>query len=353
MAPSSPDPVVRTVDLMVTTTLSQASTQTPPQPARTISRSVRPPVARAVAATKVYGSGETRVTALDAVTVDIPSGELTAIMGPSGSGKSTLMHCLAGLDSLTSGQVFLDDVELSGLSDRKLTRIRRDRIGFVFQAFNLLPTLTALENLTLPMDLAGRKPDQAWLDEVVGVVGLTDRLGHRPSELSGGQQQRVAVARALAGRPAVIFTILNQRVSAPRLGYAFSVHGLTGNLGWALAPVFLMGFGSAFGHWRHGYLAAAVLYVLSFPVGLPPGVDVPLLGDIVVCAPVVNREAAEQHKAARAHWAHMLVYGTLHLLGHDHERARDAAVMEALEVRILAGLKFPDPYQEHEQAERP
>ena len=205
MAPSSPDPVVRTVDLMVTTTLSQASTQTPPQPARTISRSVRPPVARAVAATKVYGSGETRVTALDAVTVDIPSGELTAIMGPSGSGKSTLMHCLAGLDSLTSGQVFLDDVELSGLSDRKLTRIRRDRIGFVFQAFNLLPTLTALENLTLPMDLAGRKPDQAWVNEVVGVVGLTDRLSHRPSELSGGQQQRVAVARALAGRPAVIF----------------------------------------------------------------------------------------------------------------------------------------------------
>jgi putative ABC transport system ATP-binding protein len=126
-------------------------------------------------------------------------------MGPSGSGKSTLMHCLAGLDTLTSGRVFLDDVELSGLSDRKLTQLRRDRIGFVFQAFNLLPTLTALENITLPMDLAGRRPDQRWLDHVVEVVGLRARLDHRPSELSGGQQQRVAVARALAGRPAVIF----------------------------------------------------------------------------------------------------------------------------------------------------
>jgi len=164
-----------------------------------------PTVARTEAATKAYGAGETKVTALDAVSVAIPAGEFTAIMGPSGSGKSTLMHCLAGLDTLTSGRVFLDDVELSSLSDRKLTKLRRDRIGFVFQAFNLLPTLTALENITLPMDLAGRKPDQAWLDQVVRVVGLGTRLGHRPSELSGGQQQRVAVARALASKPAVIF----------------------------------------------------------------------------------------------------------------------------------------------------
>lgn len=162
-------------------------------------------VARTEAATKVHGAGDTAVTALDSITVEIPRGQFTAIMGPSGSGKSTLMHCLAGLDTLTSGRVFLDEVELSGLSDRKLTRLRRDRIGFVFQAFNLLPTLTASENITLPMDLAGRKPDQAWLDEVIGVVGLGQRLGHRPSELSGGQQQRVAVARALASRPAVIF----------------------------------------------------------------------------------------------------------------------------------------------------
>jgi putative ABC transport system ATP-binding protein len=165
----------------------------------------RTAVARAEVATKVYGSGETEVKALDAVSVAIPAGEFTAIMGPSGSGKSTLMHCLAGLDTLTSGRVFLDDVELSSLSDRKLTQLRRDRIGFVFQAFNLLPTLTAIENITLPMDLAGRKPDQAWVDQVVRVVGLGTRLGHRPSELSGGQQQRVAVARALASRPAVIF----------------------------------------------------------------------------------------------------------------------------------------------------
>jgi putative ABC transport system ATP-binding protein len=158
-----------------------------------------------VGATKVYGSGDARVVALDSVSVEIPAARFTAIMGPSGSGKSTLMHCLAGLDSLTAGQVFLGDVELSGLKDRTLTKVRRDQIGFVFQAFNLLPMLTALENITLPMDLAGRKPDAAWLQRVIRTVGLDDRLAHRPSELSGGQQQRVAVARALASQPAVIF----------------------------------------------------------------------------------------------------------------------------------------------------
>ena len=159
---------------------------------------------RVVGATKVYGSGDTTVRALDHVTVDFSAGEFTAIMGPSGSGKSTLLHCLAGLDSLTSGQVYLGGTELSNLDDKALTLLRRDKIGFVFQAFNLVPTLTALENITLPGLLAGRAVDQAWLDEVVTTVGLRDRLSHRPSELSGGQQQRVAVARALAARPAVI-----------------------------------------------------------------------------------------------------------------------------------------------------
>jgi putative ABC transport system ATP-binding protein len=161
--------------------------------------------ARAVDATKVYGSGETEVRALDGVTVDLPAGRFTAIMGPSGSGKSTLMHCVAGLDTLTSGRVEIDDVDLTTLNDKALTRLRRDRIGFVFQAFNLVPTLTALENIRLPMDLAGRDPDQAWLDSVIDTVGLRDRLTHRPSELSGGQQQRVAVARALASQPSIIF----------------------------------------------------------------------------------------------------------------------------------------------------
>jgi putative ABC transport system ATP-binding protein len=137
--------------------------------------------------------------------VDFPGGHFTAIMGPSGSGKSTLMHCVAGLDSLTSGQVFVGDVELGALKNKELTLLRRERIGFVFQSFNLIPTLTALENITLPIDLAGRDPDQAWLDSVVQTVGLGDRLRHRPSELSGGQQQRVAVARALASRPQIIF----------------------------------------------------------------------------------------------------------------------------------------------------
>ena len=168
---------------------------------------IAPPsvAAAAVNATKVYGQGDTVVRALDDVTIDIPSGRFTAIMGPSGSGKSTLMHCLAGLDSLTSGEVFVAGVPLGSLSEKELTRLRRDRIGFVFQAFNLVPTLTAIENITLPMQLAGRSPDKEWLDYVVKTVGLADRLTHRPAELSGGQQQRVAVARALASRPAIIF----------------------------------------------------------------------------------------------------------------------------------------------------
>jgi putative ABC transport system ATP-binding protein len=162
-------------------------------------------VVRAENARKVYGTGETAVTALDDVTLAIPSGQFTAVMGPSGSGKSTLMHCLAGLDSLTAGRVFIGDVELGRLSDRELTRVRRDRIGFVFQAFNLLPTLSALDNITLPMTLAGATPDRDWLRAVIDTVGLSGRLTHRPAELSGGQQQRVAVARALAGRPDVVF----------------------------------------------------------------------------------------------------------------------------------------------------
>jgi putative ABC transport system ATP-binding protein len=160
---------------------------------------------RAEQATKVYGTGATAVRALDAVSLAIPARRFTAIMGPSGSGKSTLMHCMAGLDSLTSGHVYIGDQDISKLSDKQLTRLRRDRIGFVFQAFNLLPMLNAGENITLPLDLAGRKADRGWFDHVVAAVGLGDRLRHRPSELSGGQQQRVAVARALASRPDVIF----------------------------------------------------------------------------------------------------------------------------------------------------
>ena len=161
--------------------------------------------ARAEQAIKVYGSGDTEVRALDDVTVDFESGRFTAIMGPSGSGKSTLMHCVAGLDSLTSGRVFIGDTDLTQLNDKALTQVRRDKIGFVFQSFNLIPTLDALENITLPLDLAGRKPEAGWVDQVVATVGLADRLKHRPSELSGGQQQRVAVARALAAKPAIIF----------------------------------------------------------------------------------------------------------------------------------------------------
>jgi len=179
---------------------------------------------RAVAVSKIYGEGGTRVVALDDVTADFGRGAFTAIMGPSGSGKSTLMHCLAGLDSVTSGQVFVGDTEVNGLDDKRLTVLRRDRIGFVFQSFNLVPTLTAMENITLPLDLAGRSPDRAWLDTVIDTVGLRDRLNHRPSELSGGQQQRVACARAMAGRPEVIFADeptgnLDSRASAEILGF--------------------------------------------------------------------------------------------------------------------------------------
>ncbi|WP_394854441.1 ABC transporter ATP-binding protein [Streptomyces albogriseolus] len=161
--------------------------------------------ARARGLTKAYGSGETAVIALDSVDVDIARGRFTAVMGPSGSGKSTLMHCLAGLDTVSAGQVWLGDTEITGLKDRELTRLRRDRIGFMFQSFNLIPTLNARENITLPMDIAGQKPDEAWLDQVIDTLGLRDRLRHRPAQLSGGQQQRVACARALASRPELIF----------------------------------------------------------------------------------------------------------------------------------------------------
>jgi putative ABC transport system ATP-binding protein len=156
-------------------------------------------------AVKVYGKGENAVHALDGVTIAFPRGHLTAIMGPSGSGKSTLMHCVAGLDALTSGSAYIGGTDLGSLSEKELTRVRRDRIGFVFQAYNLVPTLTALENITLPARLAGRKMDPTRLDQVIDTVGLRSRLSHRPSELSGGQQQRVAVARALAGQPDIIF----------------------------------------------------------------------------------------------------------------------------------------------------
>ncbi|MER5510549.1 ABC transporter ATP-binding protein [Streptomyces sp. NPDC002766] len=161
--------------------------------------------AHATDLTKVYGTGDTRVVALDAVTVGFVEGQFTAIMGPSGSGKSTLMHCMAGLDAPTFGSARIGETEIAALSDRQLTRLRRDRIGFVFQAFNLLPTLTVAENITLPMDIAGRKPDREWLRDIIHTVGLGDRLAHRPAQLSGGQQQRVAVARALAGRPDIVF----------------------------------------------------------------------------------------------------------------------------------------------------
>ncbi|GGO84033.1 ABC transporter ATP-binding protein [Wenjunlia tyrosinilytica] len=164
-----------------------------------------PTAARAEGLTKAYGSGETQVLALDSVDAEIARGRFTAIMGPSGSGKSTLMHCLAGLDNVTRGQVWIGEHEITSLNERELTRLRRDKVGFVFQSFNLLPTLTAGENITLPMDIAGRKPDQEWVDTVIDTLGLRDRLRHRPAQLSGGQQQRVACARALASRPELIF----------------------------------------------------------------------------------------------------------------------------------------------------
>ncbi|WP_405734339.1 ABC transporter ATP-binding protein [Streptomyces sp. NBC_01537] len=161
--------------------------------------------ARVVDAVRTYGTGDAEVRALDGVTADFAAGRFTAIMGPSGSGKSTLMHCAAGLDTLSSGTAFVGGTELGALGDRQLTLLRRQRIGFVFQAFNLVPTLTVAENITLPQDLAGARTDDAWVDALIDTIGLRDRLLHRPSELSGGQQQRVAVARALAGRPEVVF----------------------------------------------------------------------------------------------------------------------------------------------------
>ena len=168
---------------------------------------LHPPAAaaRVYDAVKVYGRGENEVRALDGVSVGFASGRFTAIMGPSGSGKSTLMHSVAGLDHLTSGSVLIGDTDITKLDDRKLTRLRRDRVGFIFQSFNLVPTLTAAENIALPARLAGRKLDRGWFDQVVDTVGLRNRLKHRPSELSGGQQQRVAVARALASRPEIVF----------------------------------------------------------------------------------------------------------------------------------------------------
>jgi len=161
--------------------------------------------AAAYDATRVYGGKSTDVVALNNVNLELPRGRFTAIMGPSGSGKSTLMHCLAGLDTLSSGRIMVGDQDLSAMDDKQLTLLRRERIGFVFQAFNLVPTLTAAENIELPMVLAGQTPDQAWLDQVISAVGLEGRLGHKPDELSGGQQQRVAVSRALASKPQIIF----------------------------------------------------------------------------------------------------------------------------------------------------
>jgi putative ABC transport system ATP-binding protein len=182
------------------------------------------PAAAAIDAVKVYGEGDAGVRALAGVSVELPAGRFTAIMGPSGSGKSTLLHCMAGLDSLTDGRVFIGGRDLAELADRELTELRRQRVGFVFQAFNLLPTMSAAENIALPFRLAGQRPDPVWFDTVVATIGLTDRLGHRPSELSGGQQQRVAVARALATRPDIVFADeptgnLDSRSGAEVLGF--------------------------------------------------------------------------------------------------------------------------------------
>jgi putative ABC transport system ATP-binding protein len=168
-------------------------------------RAAEPVAARADGVWKVYGDAEARVVALRDVSASFERGRFTAIMGPSGSGKSTLMHCLAGLDTVSRGSVHIGGTEVSGLKDKALTRLRRERVGFIFQQFNLLPTLTAAENIRLPLDIAGRKPDPQWWDTVIETVGLSDRLSHRPAQLSGGQQQRVACARALMSRPDVIF----------------------------------------------------------------------------------------------------------------------------------------------------
>jgi putative ABC transport system ATP-binding protein len=191
-----------------------------------------PAAARSLELRKVYGEGDTRVVAVDDITVSFPRGQFTAIMGPSGSGKSTLMHVMAGLDTSTGGRTWIGDTELGELDDNALTRLRRDQVGFIFQAFNLVPTLTALENIKLPLDIAGRKPDQAWLEQVIDTVALRDRLDHRPAELSGGQQQRVACARALASRPEIIFADeptgnLDSRAGADLLAFLRkSVHSL-------------------------------------------------------------------------------------------------------------------------------
>jgi putative ABC transport system ATP-binding protein len=197
---------------------AHVSASTPPCQAETS------PAACAVEVTKVFGEGPTAVRALDGVSFDVRRGELTAIMGPSGSGKSTLLYCMAGLERVTSGDVVIDGVDISRLSESQLTHLRRDRLGFVFQAFNLVPTLTAEENIVLPLDIAHRKPDQGWLKTIIDTVGLRERLRHRPSELSGGQQQRVAAARALASRPAIIFADepsgnLDSKAGAELLGF--------------------------------------------------------------------------------------------------------------------------------------
>jgi putative ABC transport system ATP-binding protein len=184
---------------------------------------------------KVYGEGDAAVQALKGITLEFDEGGFSAIMGPSGSGKSTLLHCLAGLDTPTAGHVFIGDVDITTLSERQLTQLRRDKIGFVFQAYNLIPTLTAKENITLPLDIAGRDVDQAWFDEVIETTGLGDRLSHKPTELSGGQQQRVAGARALVSRPEIVFADeptgnLDSRSSEELLGFlrgAVSDHGQT------------------------------------------------------------------------------------------------------------------------------
>ena len=205
----------------------------PPAPVETAA--ARPAATRAAELSKVYGSGDARVVALDAVTLEVPAGRFTAVMGPSGSGKSTLMHLLAGLDRPTSGSVRVGGEEISAMGDRALTALRRKHIGFVFQSFNLLPTLTAEENITLPLDIAGRDVDRAWFDEVVDTVGLRDRLGHLPAQMSGGQQQRVACARALLARPDVVFADeptgnLDSSASAEVLGFlqrAVREHGQT------------------------------------------------------------------------------------------------------------------------------
>lgn len=176
-----------------------------PAPNQAVPRVVRPIASRSVDVVKVYGQGSTSVRALDGIDAEFEHAEFTAIMGPSGSGKSTLLHCLAGLDEVTSGKIFLGDIDVTTLDEKRRTQVRRDKIGFIFQSFNLVPSLTAEENITLPMDLARRKPDLDWLNGLYDLVGLKDRLHHRPAELSGGEQQRVAAARALAGRPEIVF----------------------------------------------------------------------------------------------------------------------------------------------------